>query len=215
MIQNPNYLRTCELALKLGPGPPTQVVIVVIIWFIQSTCNGALCLYINSVWSGQKAGKKEVEAAKTTDIKSNHEDLTFAHLLNEKRSELLFFQLPDHLPSRRAAAVKAEDSSKSDSKVTLNLLSEGYLGKLQLRKSGKVQLWINDVLFDVDIGTQVGFLQELYSVDTNGSHGNMTNLGRVRNRVITMPAWQELFAATAASTMEEEASSSDDDDIVS
>ena len=99
--------------------------------------------------------------------------------------------------------------------MTLNLLSEGYLGKLQLRKSGKVQLWINDVLFDVDIGTQVGFLQELYSVDTNGSHGNMTNLGRVRNRVITMPAWQELFAATAASTMEEEASSSDDDDIVS
>ena len=158
---------------------------------------------------------QEVEAAKTTDIKSNHEDLTFAHLLNEKRSELLFFQLPDHLPGRRAAAVKAEDSSKPDSKVTLNLLSEGYLGKLQLRKSGKVQLWINDVLFDVDIGTQVGFLQELYSVDTNGSQGNMTNLGRVRNRVITMPAWQELFAATAASTMEEEASSSDDDDIVS
>ena len=52
-------------------------------------------------------------------------------------------------------------------------------------------------------------------MDTNGSQGNMTNLGRVRNRVITMPAWQELFAATAASTMEEEASSSDDDDIVS
>merc|ERR1712111_228727 len=110
---------------------------------------------------------------------------------NEKRSELLFFQLPDHLPSRRAAAVKAEDSSKSDSKVTLNLLSEGYLGKLQLRKSGKVQLWINDVLFDVDIGTQVGFLQELYSVEgsagqENGStvKGNMTNLGRVRNRVV-------------------------------
>ena len=145
-----------------------------------------------------------LEKTKTTESKS-HEDLTFAHLLNEKRSELLFFQLPDHLPSRRAA--KAEDSP--DSKVTLNLLSEGYLGKLQLRKSGKVQLWINDVLFDVDIGTQVGFLQELYSVDSNGSQGNMTNLGRVRNRVIAMPAWQELFAAT---TMEEELSSSDDDE---
>ena len=149
-----------------------------------------------------------VKNGKVTDDGSKlQEDLTFSHLLNEKRSELLFFQLPDHLPSRKAV-VKAEEA-EGDSKVTLNRLSEGYLGKLQLRKSGKVQLWINDVLFDVDIGTQVGFLQELYSVDTNGSQGNMTNLGRVRNRVIAMPAWEELFSAT---TMDEDTSSSDDED---
>ena len=78
-----------------------------------------------------------------------------------------------------------------------------------MRKSGQVQLWINDVLFDVDVGTQVGFLQELYSVDTNGSQGNMTNLGRVRNRVIVMPAWQELFNATQA---ENDTSESSDDE---
>ena len=134
------------------------------------------------------------------------EDLTFAHLINGKRSEILFFQLPDHLPSR--STVRSKDEG-GDEKVTLNKLSEGYLGKLQLRQSGQVQLWVNDVLFDVDVGTQVGFLQELYSVDTNGSHGNMTNLGRVRNRVIAMPAWQDLFNATK---VEKDTSDSSDDD---
>merc|ERR1712080_338509 len=73
-------------------------------------------------------------------------------------------------------------------------------GKLQMRKSGKVQLEINNVLFDVEIGTQVGFLQELYSVEENQGNAeqlpknsHLTNLGRVRNRVIAMPAWKNLF----------------------
>ena len=150
------------------------------------------------------ATEKNVSNIEKKDAKP--EDLTFAHLINSQRSEILFFQLPDHLPSR--STTKSKDET-GDEKVTLNKLSEGYLGKLQLRQSGKVQLLVNDVLFEIDVGTQVGFLQELYSVDTNGSHGNMTNLGRVRNRVIAMPAWQELFNATK---VEKDTSDSSDDD---
>ena len=100
------------------------------------------------------------------------------------------------------------------SNVTLDTLTEGFLGELKLRKSGKVQLWINNVLFDVDIGTQVGFLQELYSVDgvqdrqNSTDKGNMTNLGRVRNRVVVTPAWNDLLLAANG---EETSSDSDDD----
>merc|ERR1711997_986863 len=111
--------------------------------------------------------------------------------------------MPDHFPGH--ASDKVESETNPESNVTLNTLTEGYLGKVQLRKSGKVQLWINNVLFDVDIGTQVGFLQELYSVDgveerDNNSTGkdNMTNLGRVRNRVVVTPAWNDLLQATNA-----------------
>lgn len=82
-------------------------------------------------------------------------------------------------------------------------------------------MWINGTLFDVDIGTQVGFLQELFVIetpkntdDTAGANntintfekGSMTNLGRVRNRVVTTPAWTDLFSVSNV-----EQSSSDDD----
>ena len=155
-------------------------------------------------------------------------DITLSDLINEKHSELLFFQMPDHFPGHASNSPKVEPglqeatNSNSNGVVKLDNLSEGYLGKLQLRKSGKVQLWINNVLFDVDIGTQVGFLQELYSVDcveppaateqeqdnSTINKGNMTNLGRVRNRVVVTQAWKDLFQATNA---EESSSDSDDD----
>ena len=56
-------------------------------------------------------------------------------LMTEQKGELLFFQLPDHLPNR-----KEEKSSgkKADvnAKQILQEFPEGYLGKLQIRKSG-------------------------------------------------------------------------------
>ena len=158
----------------------------------------------------------DIETSKLTsnnvETKTVIADPTISELMSDQRGELLFFQLPDHLPNR--TDVKREECSKN----VLGDLPEGYLGKLQIRKSGKSQLWINSTLFDVDVGTQVGFLQELFVIDTNvtqqqqnnSAHftkGSMTNLGRVRNRVVTTPAWTDLFSCTNL-----EASSSDEDD---
>lgn len=124
-------------------------------------------------------------------------ELNFADLMDGNRSELLFFQMPDQLPN------------PGGKKSNLADLDEGFLGKIQLRKSGKVQFWINNVLFDVDIGTQVGFLQELFSVETDPENRNLTNLGRVRNRVVVMPAWDELLSA--ANVKENSSDSSSDE----
>ena len=144
-------------------------------------------------------------ATKQTSL--DEADLTLQDLMQDKHSELLFFQMPDHLPATKPA--------DKESNVCLGGLNEGFLGKLEFRKSGKVQLNVNNVLFDVDIGTQVGFLQELYSVTTpkeaynSISKGNMTNLGRVRNRVVTMPAWNALLQSDEA---DQESSSDDESD---
>ncbi len=37
--------------------------------------------------------------------------------------------------------------------------SEGYIGKLQIRKSGHTQLVLGNVALDVTMGTPAGFLQ--------------------------------------------------------
>ena len=145
-------------------------------------------------------------STETKNDKDEKSDLTIKDLISDQRGELLFFQLPDHLPNQ--TNVKQEEKSKN----VLSGLPEGYLGKLQIRKSGKAQLWINSTVFDIEVGTQVGFLQELCVVNANPTlsnefqKGTMTNLGRVRNRVVTSPAWKELFGAQAL-----DQSSSDDE----
>ena len=147
-------------------------------------------------------------STETKSEKDEKSDLTIKDLISDQRGELLFFQLPDHLPNQ--TNVKREENSKN----VLSGLPEGYLGKLQIRKSGKAQLWINSTVFDIEVGTQVGFLQELCVVNANPTFSNpnefqkgtMTNLGRVRNRVVTSPAWKELFGAQ---TLDQ--SSSDDE----
>ena len=153
--------------------------------------------------------EKEKSVKPKTSGKSATEDvdLTFQDLVRQQRGDLIFIQLPDHLPGI-AMPVKKEPGTDDDDKANdegsslchLKDLPEGYLGKIQVRRSGKTQLKIGDALLDIDLGTQVGFLQDLVSVDTGAdvgaSHqevGDMTVLGRVRHRMVITPDWDHLF----------------------
>lgn len=144
---------------------------------------------------------------------------SFQDLLKSQSGDLLFIQLPDHLPSRiisdpsktDEAPIKQENgvsSTKATSnpdKVTLADLPEGYLGKIQVRKSGKCQLRLGDEYFDIELGTQVGFLQDVASVKTNPdvakvndksvTVGDITMLGHIKptHRVVMTPDWSHLF----------------------
>lgn len=154
-----------------------------------------------------------VVESKKAVITPPRKEPTLSELIHDQKGELLFFQLPDHLPG--VPDIEKMEDGRASLKTVLQDLPEGYLGKIQVRKSGKAQLWISNMVFDLDIGTQVGFLQELYSISDlpttpdPEARGQMTNLGRVRNRVITMPAMSELFSAA---NFDEGDSSTDDDE---
>ena len=47
----------------------------------------------------------------------------------------------------------------SERKATIHELPEGYLGRLQILKSGKARLMIGDVPFAVSLNSKSGFLQ--------------------------------------------------------
>jgi DNA-directed RNA polymerase III subunit RPC4 len=93
-------------------------------------------------------------------------------------------------------------------------------GKLQIRKSGRTQLLIGNMAMDVNFGTQVGFLQELVSINIPPNEteiqvgqqrpfGDIAVLGRVRHRLVITPNWSKLFSAE--SSPEPEESSSDEE----
>jgi len=102
-------------------------------------------------------------------------------------------QFPDVLPCTRTSS-----SSTKPELASLSDLPYGFLGKLQIYKSGKCRLKLNDDTYlDVDIGQPTSFLQnvmvtEMASTSTNTTNENGTNndmnklvcLGDIKHKLI-------------------------------
>ncbi|XP_042252920.1 DNA-directed RNA polymerase III subunit RPC4 isoform X1 [Thunnus maccoyii] len=141
------------------------------------------------------------------------------------REELFFMQLPDCMPARasaqkanpalRSTAEKpAKKDNKSEDKRPVHLqaqeavvkegcpvlseFSDGLLGKLQIRKSGKVELKLGDIVMDVSEGAAFSFLQQLVSVHLSDSRtGDMMVLGNVQHKLVLSPDFQALLQQAA------------------
>ncbi|ESO93285.1 hypothetical protein LOTGIDRAFT_232725 [Lottia gigantea] len=135
----------------------------------------------------------------------------FSKFGKAEEGELIFFQLPDTLPglppTRKQDSDKPSDTStttdsnKTDTETVSDRLStcsladfsEGQIGKLQIRKSGKIELLIGNVKLDVTAGTPSGFLQEVVSVNTADGTGSMCVLGHIKHRLICTPNFESLL----------------------
>lgn len=75
------------------------------------------------------------------------------------------------------------------------------VGRVVRRKSGKIQMILGDLVFNLSLGIDPGMLQEVMSVqttDTDHRHGNLYNLGRIQAKLNVTPDWQTLFASKTA-----------------
>ncbi|XP_014817621.1 PREDICTED: DNA-directed RNA polymerase III subunit RPC4 isoform X1 [Calidris pugnax] len=146
-------------------------------------------------------------------------DVSVAELLQRlslsTEEELLFLQLPDTLPGQpptqdtkpiktelqteegQVMVVKQEKSQEArqaENTCTLADLPEGQVGKLLIRKSGKVQLVLGKVTLDVTMGTPCSFLQELVSVGIGDNRtGEMIVLGHVKHKLVCSPDFEALL----------------------
>ncbi|XP_061448969.1 DNA-directed RNA polymerase III subunit RPC4 isoform X2 [Rhineura floridana] len=147
------------------------------------------------------------------------QDVSVAELLQRlslcKEDELLFLQLPDTLPGQpptqdtkpiktevqtedgQMVVIKQEknqEAKEAENICTLGDLSEGQVGKLLIRKSGKVQLVLGRVTLDVTTGTPCSFLQELVSVGIGDNRsGEMIVLGHVKHKLVCAPDFESLL----------------------
>uniref|UniRef100_W8BGF4 DNA-directed RNA polymerase III subunit RPC4 n=1 Tax=Ceratitis capitata TaxID=7213 RepID=W8BGF4_CERCA len=136
-------------------------------------------------------------------------------LLDLPQSQLLLLQLPDALPCEDdveevAGKTPHEKNSVADTPSTsqnspatkpptkslsLKEMEEGKIGKLLRYKSGKVKLVFGNTYFDLNMGMETGFLQELMSINTNREErsGNMINLGPIQAKLTATPDWEHLM----------------------
>ncbi|XP_028991113.1 DNA-directed RNA polymerase III subunit RPC4 isoform X2 [Betta splendens] len=152
---------------------------------------------------------------------SKPEQPYLAELLQQLRlsggEELFFMQLPDCMPLRahapaghaaaaekpakkeakseykRPAGLQTQTAAKEDSPV-LSQFPDGFLGKMQIRKSGKMELKLGDIVMDVCEGAAFSFLQQLVSVRlSDGQKGDMMVLGNVHHKLVLSPDFQALL----------------------
>ncbi|XP_028270258.1 DNA-directed RNA polymerase III subunit RPC4 [Parambassis ranga] len=134
-----------------------------------------------------------------------------------KGEELFFIQLPDSLPgqppTKEHKPVKTEVQSEDgqsvllktetqeeeaeDNSCNLKDLREGLVGKMLVRKSGRVQLILGQVTLDVSLGTTCSFFQELVSINTEEKTGNLTVLGGVKHKMVCSPDFEALLESSA------------------
>ena len=104
-------------------------------------------------------------------------------------SQLILMQFPDVLPCTRTSS-----SSSKPELASLSQLPDGFLGKLQIYKSGKCRLKLNDDTYlDVDIGQPASFLQNVMVTEmasasnepgTNNDMNKLVCLGDIKHKLI-------------------------------
>ncbi|KAF7655875.1 hypothetical protein LDENG_00049200 [Lucifuga dentata] len=134
-----------------------------------------------------------------------------------KGEELFFMHLPDSLPGQpptkehrpQKTEVQSEDGQSvllktesqeeqpEDNCCSLRDLREGVVGKMLVRKSGRVQLILGQVTFDVSLGATCSFLQELVAIGTEGQTGDLTVLGHVKHKMVCSPDFEALLEGSA------------------
>ncbi|CAO1407520.1 unnamed protein product [Diamesa tonsa] len=123
-------------------------------------------------------------------------------LLNSTQSQLFLFQLPDTLPGRIQDSddyKKEKDEEKTEPSgprlCTLDHFQEGLIGKIVRYRSGKTKLILGETLYDIDLGLNTEFLQDVVSITTNREErsGSMFGLGQIKSKLNVTPDWEHLF----------------------
>ncbi|CAG2248734.1 CSNK1D [Mytilus edulis] len=127
-------------------------------------------------------------------LKSKSADGVLEALTKTDSGEMLFFQFPDCMPGNPVNRAQSDEEGKEEETQTqsqtqtqtqrLSDFSEGAVGKLVIRKSGKTQLVIGNITMDVSMGTKCGFLQDVVSIHTTEDSGNLSVLGHIKHRLV-------------------------------
>ena len=120
------------------------------------------------LFSQQKLDSSTESKIKDEPIEPNDLPITQPPIIDP--SQLILMQFPDVLPCTRTSS-----SSSKPELASLSDLPDGFLGKLQIYKSDKCRLKLNDNTYlDVDIGQPTSFLQNV--MVTEMASTNPTNV---------------------------------------
>lgn len=135
------------------------------------------------------------------------------HFFQRTTPQTFLCQLPDTLPGQgnhlmdtkkikgQSDEENTETNDNANNFCLLKGLQEGLVGKFIRHKSGKTKLVLGNTRFDVDLGLEPGFLQEVVTVRTNATerNGDMISLGKINAKINVSPDWEDMFQTLTSS----------------
>ncbi|XP_017433879.1 DNA-directed RNA polymerase III subunit rpc4 isoform X2 [Vigna angularis] len=106
-------------------------------------------------------------------------------LLKSEQHKMFLFQLPKNMPFNEGKEKEQIRTTGSGKARALEELPSGYMGKMQVYKSGAIKLKLGEALFDLSPGTKCGFAQDIVAVNFAQKH--ICNLGEISNKVVVVP----------------------------
>lgn len=117
----------------------------------------------------------KMEAVEPTDLPKQPES-------SNDPSQLILMQFPDVLPCTRTSS-----SSSKPELASLSQLPDGFLGKLQIYKSGKCRLKLNDDTYlDVDVGQPASFLQNVMVTEMASASSEASTTTNDMNKLVCL-----------------------------
>ncbi|XP_058129149.1 DNA-directed RNA polymerase III subunit RPC4 [Anopheles ziemanni] len=153
--------------------------------------------------------KPEVKTEIIDDARLDPFTLAESLVSNPASNNIFLLQLPDALPGKcdsgekqtvngheiKTEAPQAATTEEAPQYCTVRDLDEGCVGKIIRYRSGKVKLMLGKILFDISLGMDTGFLQELVSINVNQTErsGNIINISTIKAKLNASPDWEYLF----------------------
>uniref|UniRef100_A0A182JDW8 DNA-directed RNA polymerase III subunit RPC4 n=1 Tax=Anopheles atroparvus TaxID=41427 RepID=A0A182JDW8_ANOAO len=142
-------------------------------------------------------------------IPSDPFSVTESLVSDPESNNIFLLQLPDALPGKcdtgdkrpangheiKTEATQVSKVEEEPKYCTVRDLDEGRVGKILRYRSGKVKLLLGNIMFDISLGMDTGFLQELVSINVNQTErsGNIINISTIKAKLNASPDWEYLF----------------------
>lgn len=138
--------------------------------------------------------KEEIKKEEYAEDNEKTVDEIFTNNSIPESGTFVFFQFPKcPLKSYLVDDVKSKssdtdnDANNDENDEVFKDIPEGLIGKLLILKSGKVILRLGSMSFNVENGTNIGFLQEVVSLKVNEESKDLHVLGYLNNRIVCLP----------------------------
>eukprot|EP00300_Choanocystis_sp_HF-7_P011105 c17309_g1_i2.p1 GENE.c17309_g1_i2~~c17309_g1_i2.p1 ORF type:complete len:320 (-),score=52.00 c17309_g1_i2:150-1109(-) len=102
----------------------------------------------------------------------------------DQNDRLVLMQLPSRLPINPTTQ-SSSTPTQAPAPSQLHQVPAGYAGKIRVRKSGKIELVLGDVVYDIVDGAETFFKEEAVAFDATKKEGYV--LGSVEARLVCVP----------------------------
>lgn len=107
---------------------------------------------------------------------------------NDDNCAVSLIKFPDSLPSKSFS-----DDVECKSDCTLNRIPEGQIGKVIVRKSGKVEVTFGNTKYKLETEEPPHFSEDVMVVPSGNEEINVVKLAPIKEHFVLSPSWEDFF----------------------